>query len=496
MGATLLGVALVACGGGEDGGNEEPPPPPPVTGTSLRVEVTGGDDQQVPAGSTLPVAITVRVSDSAGAAVPGATVTVRAVQGGGAVVVTPAATDAAGRSAIAWTAQSGAGLSLLEMRARRGGDSTTVSDTARVIAVASSAIVPVGEVAIPPSYGIHDTYVRDGLAFVSAWNTGLIIYDVGDGRRGGSPSRPVEVSRIAPPSGPSGVTGAFHNAWWFHNPVSGERRYVFLGQEGPGSVGSSSRGDVFVIDVGDPSAPRHVATFALAGAGTHNFWVDEPAQVLYAAYYNGGVAAIDVSGTLSGDLSSRLLARVQPGGAAETYVWGVQLHRGSLYAIDMESGFWRLAAAAGGLATEGGGRNVPERWSSDFWLHGDWAYTGTWGGLPRDGNVGDVIKVWNVAGAAPVLADSVVLAGVGTMSDLEVSADGRLLVVSTERGPQQGLYLFDLVDPGSPRQVGFAPTSTGLHTATIAEIGGRRFVFAARNPASPALEVYDVGGVR
>ena len=34
---------------------------------------------------------------------------------------------------------------------------------------------------IPPAYGIHDTYVRDGLAFVFAWNTGVIIYDVGNG---------------------------------------------------------------------------------------------------------------------------------------------------------------------------------------------------------------------------------------------------------------------------------------------------------------------------
>ena len=33
-------------------------------------------------------------------------------------------------------------------------------------------------------YGIHDTFVRDGLAFVFAWNTGVIIYDVGNGIRG------------------------------------------------------------------------------------------------------------------------------------------------------------------------------------------------------------------------------------------------------------------------------------------------------------------------
>ena len=43
---------------------------------------------------------------------------------------------------------------------------------------------------IPPDYGIHDTYVRDGLAFVFAWNTGVIIYDVGNGVAAGRPESP------------------------------------------------------------------------------------------------------------------------------------------------------------------------------------------------------------------------------------------------------------------------------------------------------------------
>ena len=54
-----------------------------------------------------------------------------------------------------------------------------------------------------------------------------------------------------------------------------------------------------------------MASFHLDGAGTHNFWMDEEAQMLYAAYYNGGVIALDVSGTLSGDLSSRLIGQIR-----------------------------------------------------------------------------------------------------------------------------------------------------------------------------------------
>lgn len=198
-------------------------------------------------------------------------------------------------------------------------------------------------VPIPPAYGIHDTYVRDGLAFVFAWNTGVIIYDVGNGIRSGRPEAPVEVGRLL--TDDRGVAGgsAVHNGWWFHNPVSGEQRYLFVGQEGPGVIGAQSSGDIHVVDVSDLARPREVAFFHLEGAGTHNFWMDEARQILYAAYYNGGVVALDVSGTLSGDLADRLIARVMPGGPGDTFVWGVQLAGGSLYAIDMLSGLWQLS---------------------------------------------------------------------------------------------------------------------------------------------------------
>jgi hypothetical protein len=204
-----------------------------------------------------------------------------------------------------------------------------------------AAMTVAAAVPIPPHYGIHDTYVRDGLAFVFAWDSGVIIYDVGHGIRGGSPSSPVEVSRLVTDDGGVAGSPAAHNGWWFHNPVSGEARYLFVGQEGPGQVGASSSGDIHVVDVSDLTEPREVASFRLDGAGAHNFWMDEEAQVLYAAYYNGGVIALDVSGTLAGDLSDRLLGQVRFG--ADTYAWGVMLARGWLYASDMVSGLWQIA---------------------------------------------------------------------------------------------------------------------------------------------------------
>jgi hypothetical protein len=190
---------------------------------------------------------------------------------------------------------------------------------------------------IPPFYGIHDTFVRDGVCFAFVWNEGVYIYDVGNGVAGGTPQVPVRVGNVQTAGGQA------HNGWWFWNPVNGEKKYLFVGEEGPGSIGSSSSGDIHVVDVSDLANPVEVATYAYpTGAGTHNFWMDEANQRLYAAYYDGGVVALDVSGTLNGNLANREIARLRPGGTGDTYVWGVMLAGTSLYVADMLSGFWQI----------------------------------------------------------------------------------------------------------------------------------------------------------
>lgn len=209
--------------------------------------------------------------------------------------------------------------------------------TFRIQADSSEKIALVDSILMPANYGIHDTFVRDGILFVENWSSGLWIYDVGGGGAGGAPDHAVFLGSVVTQG------GEVHNAWWFHDPVTNEKRYVFVGQEGPDVIGASSDGDIHVVDVSDLSAPVEVAHFHLAdNAGPHNFWMDEQREILYAAYYNGGVVALDVSGTLQGDLGSRLIARIAPGGANNTYVWGVMLYGGSLYAADMVSGFWQL----------------------------------------------------------------------------------------------------------------------------------------------------------
>jgi hypothetical protein len=205
---------------------------------------------------------------------------------------------------------------------------------------------------------VHDVFVRDGLLFTALWNDGVTIWDIGGGSRGGTVRNPVQIGNVRTASATSNGLSSVHNVWWFHDQVTGSKRFAFVGEEGPGAIGSSSLGDVHVLDVSDLSAPREVAFYHVDGAGTHNFSVDEARGILYAAYYNGGVRALDVRGDLSScapaekavdgrcDLTKmgREMARGLQGNGQDVYVWGVQYLSGVVYASDMLSGLWKLSA--------------------------------------------------------------------------------------------------------------------------------------------------------
>ena len=94
------------------------------------------------------------------------------------------------------------------------------------------------------------------------------------------------------------VNGSVHNMHWFHDPSNGSKRYVFVGEEGPASIGTSASGDLHVVDVSDMMRPKEVAAYNVPGAGVHNLSMDEPNGILYAAFYNGGVRVLDVRGDL------------------------------------------------------------------------------------------------------------------------------------------------------------------------------------------------------
>ncbi|MGQ0814087.1 MAG: Ig-like domain-containing protein, partial [Gemmatimonadota bacterium] len=157
---------------------------------------------------------------------------------------------------------------------------------------------------------VHDVFVRDGILFAALWDDGLTIFDVGGAGRGGSPSSPLSLGNVrTSPCSTCGSGSRVHNVWWFHDPTNNSRRFAFIGEEGPANTGAFSRasGAMHVVDVSNFNDPREVAVYEPdstttttgQSAGAHNFVMDEQSGILYAAFYNGGVRALDVRGDLS-----------------------------------------------------------------------------------------------------------------------------------------------------------------------------------------------------
>lgn len=201
----------------------------------------------------------------------------------------------------------------------------------------------------------HDVFVRDGILFTAMWHDGVGIWDIGGGGRGGSVANPVLISRLQT------VDGSVHNVLWLRDPRNGKKRWLFIGEERPTPDGY--RGDVHVVDAADLANPREVAFFRVEGAGSHNFSADERNGILYAAFYNAGVRALDVRGDLSAcDADARApdgrcdLGRMQREAArgldipartngTEVMIWGVEYEDGALYASDILGGLWKLDAS-------------------------------------------------------------------------------------------------------------------------------------------------------
>jgi hypothetical protein len=197
---------------------------------------------------------------------------------------------------------------------------------------------------------VHDVHVRAGLLFTALWNDGMTIWDIG-AQGTGTAAAPRQLGNLK-------INGCcVHNIFWFNDPTNSSKKYVFIGEEGPGGVGSTSSGDIHVIDVSNFAAPREVAFYHVNNAGVHNFAADEQHGILYAAYYNAGVRALDIRG----DLGNCAAAEKAPDGRCDlglmkrerafalnnqsVYVWGVSLSGSALYASDMLAGLWKLNAS-------------------------------------------------------------------------------------------------------------------------------------------------------
>jgi hypothetical protein len=125
---------------------------------------------------------------------------------------------------------------------------------------------------------------------------------------------------------------------------------------------------------------------------------------------------------------------------------------------------------------------VAERFTGELNVRGSWAYTTTWG--RRGTVVGNAVKVWNVAGARPLLVDTLRLEGATTTGDVQVSDDGRLLVVATER-TGGSLAIYGLDDPAHPALITRYTTENtlaGVHTAQVDRVNGRLYAFLSIDP--------------
>ena len=206
---------------------------------------------------------------------------------------------------------------------------------------------------------LHDIDVQNGLAYLSYWNEGLVILDVGNGIKRGSPENPQLVSQykydlnslyreVEAVGGPGFIRGT-HTAWR-------AGKYVFVGDEvfsatprpteGGGIVGlGRAYGRLHVIDVSELEQPREVAYYEPPDGGSHNVWV--AGDTLYLGDYQGGLRVLDISGELRGDLlrQGREMAHVVTGDANGVVpnapnAWGAIYRNGLVYVPDINSGLW------------------------------------------------------------------------------------------------------------------------------------------------------------
>ena len=204
----------------------------------------------------------------------------------------------------------------------------------------------VGRWGLPESdrKSLHDVIVQDGYAYLSYWDDGAVMLDVGAGTHGGTPTEPAFVSRYSYPIGNT------HTAWR-------AGRYLFVGDEifpdiWDADAPIEARGYIHVLDMQDPENPVEVARYEVPEAGAHNVWVE--GDRLYIGYYQAGLRVVDISGELRGDLyrQGREIAVLKTIDSESTVpnwgmTWGAQIHKGHIFTSDLNSGLWVVKLVEG-----------------------------------------------------------------------------------------------------------------------------------------------------
>ncbi|MEM7414134.1 MAG: Ig-like domain-containing protein [Gemmatimonadota bacterium] len=215
-----------------------------------------------------------------------------------------------------------------------------------------------------PNSRVHDVWVHDGLAYSAEWGTGVVVVDVGNGRYGGSIEEPVFVTSFPL------TTGSTHAVFPYYQESTGrfllivgdervqrrglawegtgpDHRQQYDPETGTGGYPRATSGYTQIVDFSDPMNPVQLARYEVSEYGTHNMWVED--DVLYQAYYEGGVRMVDISGDLMGNLytQGREMAVYKaydplgyiPNSAA---AWGVMPWKGNIFFADINSGMWAV----------------------------------------------------------------------------------------------------------------------------------------------------------
>jgi hypothetical protein len=184
---------------------------------------------------------------------------------------------------------------------------------------------------------LHDIMVQDGYAYLSYWDDGAVVLDVGAGTHGGTPTTPTFVSQFKYPIGNT------HVVWRYG-------KYMFVGDEifpagWDAEQAIHARGYIHVLDMTDIENPIEVAKYEVPEAGAHNIWIED--DKMYVGYYQAGLRVVDISGELRGDLykQGREIARIMTTDSETmtpnwSMAWGAQVFKGRIYSSDLNSGLW------------------------------------------------------------------------------------------------------------------------------------------------------------
>jgi hypothetical protein len=209
-----------------------------------------------------------------------------------------------------------------------------------------------------PNARLHDLWVHDGIAYSAQGGVGTVVVDVGNGKYGGTIEQPKLITFYPINSG--------HEIFPYFQQKTG-KVYLFIGDEimnrrgrvwegsgytlggpdGPprGGIAQNSAGYTHIVDFTDPQNAREVAKYHLEDYGSHDIIVED--DVLYQAYYDGGVRIVDVSGELLGNLADQrreiaVFKPYDPEGYTPNapFVMNAMPWKGHVLFTDFNSGLW------------------------------------------------------------------------------------------------------------------------------------------------------------